>query len=95
MNDINNPLEDIKVETALRSEKMKLEYRKANNPENINILDYTVIAALEKQTAKKAISKERGNFTTYECPCCGRLYWEYIDDYCSSCGQKLDGECEV
>lgn len=61
-NDINNPLEEIKVEQALRSEMMKLEYRKKNNPSKINILDYTVIKALEfvlnesnRKTAQKPI----------------------------------------
>jgi hypothetical protein len=49
MNDINNPLENIKVQAALQSEYMKLEYRKKNRPDQINILDYTVIAALEQQ----------------------------------------------
>lgn len=44
---INDPLEPLKVEQALRSEMMKLEYWKKNMPSEINILDYTVIKALE------------------------------------------------
>ena len=90
MGDINNPLEDIKVESALRSEKMKLEYRKANKPKDVNILDYTVIAALEKKKKKNVISINRGDFTSHTCPCCERLYWFYIDSYCGACGQKIN-----
>lgn len=47
LNDINNPLEPLKLSSALNSEIFKLEYRKANKPEEISILDYTVIAALK------------------------------------------------
>lgn len=47
IDDINNPLEPLKLSSALRSEIFKLEYRKANKPKEINILDYTVIYALK------------------------------------------------
>lgn len=47
-NDMNNPLEPLKVSSALRSELIKLEYRKQNKPNDINILDYTIIAVLQK-----------------------------------------------
>lgn len=45
--DMNNPLEPLKLSSALNSELLKLEYRKANKPKDINILDYTVIYALK------------------------------------------------
>ena len=45
--DMNNPLEPLKLSSALNSELFKLEYRKANKPKEINILDYTVIYALK------------------------------------------------
>ena len=46
LDDMDNPLEPIKIESALRSETMKLEFRKANRPKDVSILDYTIIAAL-------------------------------------------------
>ena len=33
---MNNYLEDIKVKSALKSEEMKLDYRKKNNPKEIS-----------------------------------------------------------
>lgn len=48
IHDMNNPLEPSKVSSALDSEIFKLSYRKQNNPDEINVLDYTVIAALQK-----------------------------------------------
>jgi len=48
LDDMDNPLEPIKVEAALRSEIMKIEYRKANNPKDISVLDTTIICALVK-----------------------------------------------
>ena len=47
-NDMKNPLEPIKVYSALKSEILKLELRIKNRPKDISILDYTVIAALQK-----------------------------------------------
>lgn len=47
LDDINNPLEPMKLSSALQSEIFKLEYRKANKPKEISILDYTVIYALK------------------------------------------------
>jgi hypothetical protein len=47
LDDMNNPLEPLKLSSALQSEIFKLEYRKANKPKEINILDYTVIYALK------------------------------------------------
>ena len=47
-NDMEDPLEPIKVYSALKSEILKLELRIKNRPKDISILDYTVIAALQK-----------------------------------------------
>lgn len=47
-NDMENPLEPIKVYSALKSEILKLELRIKNRPKDISILDYTTIAALQK-----------------------------------------------
>lgn len=46
--DMRNPLEPIKVYSALNSEIMKLELRLKTKPKDVNVLDYTVIAALQK-----------------------------------------------
>ena len=53
INDMSNPLEPIKVESALKSEIMKLNYRKEHNPESISELDYTIIAVLAKEIANQ------------------------------------------
>jgi hypothetical protein len=47
LNDINNPLEPLKLSKALDSEIFKLKYRMENEPEKINMLNYTIIAALQ------------------------------------------------
>lgn len=87
--DINNPLEQLKVEQALRSEMMKLEYRKKNNPSEINVLDYTIIEALNKQIPKKLIEQDDYSI----CPVCGAcLSGLWGGSYCLDCGQKLDLE---
>lgn len=89
MNDINDPLENIKVASALRSENMKLEYRKVNKPKEINILDYTVIAALEKQIPKDVNSKCDEDWEYYYCGNCN-VNVDEDNNYCVNCGQKLD-----
>lgn len=87
--DINNPLEKVKVEQALCSEMMKLEYRKKIKPSEINILDYTVIEALNRQIPKKLIIQD--DFST--CPTCGAcVNGLWGGSYCLDCGQKLDLE---
>ena len=48
LSQIDDYLEPLKVWAALNSEIMKLNYRKKNNPKQINVLDYTVIYALQK-----------------------------------------------
>lgn len=47
MDDINNPLEPLKLGKALESEIFKYNYRKEHKPQDINILDYTVMYALK------------------------------------------------
>lgn len=47
IDDLSNPLEPLKLASALDSEIFKLKYRKANKPKEINVLDYTVIYALK------------------------------------------------
>lgn len=48
LDDMENPLEPLKISSALKSEIMKLEFRKQRKPESISIFDYTIIAALQK-----------------------------------------------
>ena len=47
LDDIGNLLEPIKLQSALESEIFKYNYRKEHKPQDINILDYTVMAALK------------------------------------------------
>ena len=47
LDDIGNPLEPLKLQSALESEIFKYTYRKEHKPQDINILDYTVMAALK------------------------------------------------
>ena len=47
MDDINNPLEPLKLQCALQSEIFKYNYRKEHKPQDINMLDYTVMYALK------------------------------------------------
>ena len=48
LDDIKNPLEPLKVTSALKSELLKLQIRQAKKPKSISPLDYTIIAALIK-----------------------------------------------
>lgn len=47
LDDIHNPLEPLKLRSALESEIFKFNYRKEHKPQDINILDYTVMYALK------------------------------------------------
>ena len=47
LDDIDNPLEPLKLQSALQSEILKFNYRKEHKPQDINILDYTVMYALK------------------------------------------------
>ena len=57
LDDIDNPLEPLKLQSAIQSEIFKLNYRKEHKPQDVNILDYTVIAALKYCLAEQL--KER------------------------------------
>lgn len=47
LDDIDNPLEPLKLQSALQSEIFKFNYRKEHKPQDINILDYTIMYALK------------------------------------------------
>lgn len=47
LDDISNPLEPLKLKKALESEMLKYNYRKEHKPQDINMLDFTVIYALK------------------------------------------------
>ena len=47
LDDIDNPLEPLKLQSAIQSEILKFNYRKEHKPQDINILDYTVMAELK------------------------------------------------
>ena len=47
LDDIDNPLEPLKLQSALQSEIFKYNYRKEHKPQDINVLDYTVMYALK------------------------------------------------
>ena len=47
LDDISNPLEPLKLGKALESEIFKYNYRKEHKPQDINMLDFTVIYALK------------------------------------------------
>lgn len=98
MNDINNPLEEIKVKAVLDSEIRKLEFRKEFKPEDVNILDYTVIVALEKQVTKKVSNKKQSDFLGYtaHCPSCKvTIVSSFNSNVCGNCGQRLDWQREA
>lgn len=92
MDDIKeNPLEKIRVECALKSEYMKMEYRNSHCPNDINILDYTVIAALEKQVPIEPVETVDKDLSDiwYTCPKCHGDLTHIRSSYCVFCGQKL------
>ena len=47
LDDINNPLEPLRLSSALQSEIRKYEYRKEYKPQDISPLDYTIMYALK------------------------------------------------
>ena len=53
LDDIGDPLEPLKLSSALESEIIKYNYRKENKPKEINMLDYTVMYALKYCLDKK------------------------------------------
>lgn len=56
LDNITDPLEPLKITSALRSEVLKLQFRQAEKPESISPLDYTVIAVL-KEALEKRVKK--------------------------------------
>lgn len=85
-NAIKEPLEPIKVTSALNSQIMTLEYRLKNKPQDVSMLDYTIIEALKKQIPRKTT----GFFNI--CPVCGEQNRRNFNNisFCQYCGQKLD-----
>ena len=58
LDDISNPLEPLKLKSALESEIFKYNYRKEHKPKDISPLDYTIMHALkhclEEQIGERA-----------------------------------------
>ena len=62
LDDIDNPLEPLKLQYALQSEIFKYNYRKEHKPQDINMLDYTVMYALKhclEEQLKAGVENER------------------------------------
>ena len=59
IDNIGDPLEPLKISSALKSELLKLQFRKAEKPESISTLDYTVIAALKEALEKRVERDEK------------------------------------
>ena len=53
LDNMSDPLEPLKISSALKSEMLKLQFRKAEKPGDISPLDYTVIAALKEALEKR------------------------------------------
>lgn len=76
IDDIDNPLEPLKLQSALQSELFKYNYRKAHKPQDINVLDYTIMYALKHcleeqlKAGKENIEKKYNNGWI---PCSERL----------------------
>lgn len=58
---MGDPLEPLKISSALDSEVLKFEYRKKHDPKSISILDYTIIAALVEALEKRTDNGRREN----------------------------------
>ena len=59
LDDISNPLEPLKLTKALESELFKYNYRKEHKPQDINILDYTIMYAL-KHCLEEVLKESEG-----------------------------------
>ena len=59
LDNMSDPLELLKISSALKSEMLKLQFRKAEKPEDISPLDYTVIAALKEALEKRLQNNDR------------------------------------
>lgn len=55
---IKDPLEPLKIKSALDSEIAKWEYRVKHDPKSINILDYTVMSALQEALERRTAENE-------------------------------------
>lgn len=53
LDNMSDPLEPLKISSALKSEMLKLQFRQAEKPGDISPLDYTVIAALKEALEKR------------------------------------------
>ena len=53
LDNINDPLEPLKISSELKSELLKQQYRKAEKLESISPLDYTIISALKEALEKR------------------------------------------
>lgn len=104
LKEMSDILEPLKVDSALSSEELKLNYRKQNNPKAISILDYTIIEALKRQIPKEVdtdeINRGIGISGEYDidfnmlCPNCKEVVGDYEANelyykHCPNCGQKL------
>lgn len=61
LDNIKDPLEPLKIGSALKSELLKLQFRKAEKQEDISILDYTIIAALKEALEKRMPEENEGD----------------------------------
>ena len=99
LKDINNPLEPLKVASALNSEIMKFNFRKGNKPGDISPLDYTIMVALSRQIPAVPVRKREPKIRYtdgYTCPSCGGGFsGTGIADYCYHCGQRLKWEGNI
>lgn len=59
LDNISNPLEPLKLTSALESEIFKYNYRKEHKPQDINILDYTIMYAL-KHCLEEVLKESEG-----------------------------------
>lgn len=72
LDDMSDPLEPLKISSALKSELLKLQFRKAEKPESISPLDYTIISALKKRL--KRGHRTRDKITVYS------SFWNLIQE---------------
>ena len=102
LKNLADPLEPLKVVSALKSQCMVLDFRKKNKPKDISPLDHSIIAALWKQVPRKVkdrskIKNEAGVYIGF-CPEC-ETGNSSESAYCYKCGQRLywvtDEETEV
>lgn len=91
---MEDPLNPYKVTQAFGGEVTRvLMLKQKGDEENVSALDFTVIAALEKQMPKrpeKASGKGIRYTDTFRCPSCGGSFsGTGIAKFCYHCGQAL------